>query len=135
MTTIISVGLPDVAAQSSLLQIGDTYIDDLARIQGRISAIDEDAVREGDDAAEAIRAHQLPSIDGGAAAWRVLFGAFVFEALLWGTDPLSTGQKPTAHIFLQDSHYLMAFFRTTISKTNRFEATRTSRSWVLLPPV
>ena len=28
--------------------------------------------------------HQLPPVDGGAAAWKVLFGAFVFEALLWG---------------------------------------------------
>lgn len=27
---------------------------------------------------------QLAPADSGAAAWRVLFAAFVFEALLWG---------------------------------------------------
>ena len=27
---------------------------------------------------------QLKPADGGAAAWKVLFAAFMFEALLWG---------------------------------------------------
>ena len=35
-------------------------------------------------------ASNLPLIDGGFAAWRLLLGAFVFEALLWGF-PLSFG--------------------------------------------
>lgn len=28
--------------------------------------------------------HELAPIDGGLAAWRLLFAAFVFETLLWG---------------------------------------------------
>lgn len=28
---------------------------------------------------------QLPPVDGGFAAWRLLFAAFMFEACLWGT--------------------------------------------------
>ncbi|KAH7329688.1 major facilitator superfamily domain-containing protein [Stachybotrys elegans] len=51
---------------------------------GQESADIEDAT------ARNIRAHQLAPIDGGLAAWRLLFTAFVFEALLWGF-PLSFG--------------------------------------------
>ena len=28
--------------------------------------------------------HHLPPVDRGAGAYKLLFGAFVFEALLWG---------------------------------------------------
>jgi hypothetical protein len=31
---------------------------------------------------------QLEPVDGGAAAWKVLTAAFVFEALLWGKSCL-----------------------------------------------
>ena len=30
---------------------------------------------------------QLKPVDGGIAAWKVLFAAFMFEAILWGTNP------------------------------------------------
>lgn len=30
------------------------------------------------------REHELAPVDGGAAAWRLLCAAFMFEALLWG---------------------------------------------------
>lgn len=33
---------------------------------------------------ESSTATSLPAADGGAAAWRLLIAAFVFEALLWG---------------------------------------------------
>ena len=32
---------------------------------------------------------ELKPVDGGVAAWTVLITAFVFEAVLWGTLPLS----------------------------------------------
>jgi len=32
---------------------------------------------------------ELKPVDGGIAAWTVLITAFVFEAVLWGTLPLS----------------------------------------------
>jgi hypothetical protein len=33
---------------------------------------------------------ELPPVDGGIQAWRVLLAAFMFEAILWGF-PLSFG--------------------------------------------
>jgi hypothetical protein len=43
-----------------------------------------------DEGARPNEAQSLPPHDGGAAAWRLLLSAFVFEALLWAF-PLSFG--------------------------------------------
>lgn len=40
-----------------------------------------------DDAGDRIEQH-LPPVDGGIAAWRLLWAAFMFEACLWGMQPL-----------------------------------------------
>lgn len=45
-----------------------------------------------DEPASGGRAEQgLAPVDGGAAAWRLLCAAFMFEALLWGKSPLCIG--------------------------------------------
>lgn len=44
-------------------------------------------IQDSDDARES----NLPPIDRGKAAWRLLWCAFVFEALLWGMLPSSAG--------------------------------------------
>ena len=75
MTAIVSIGLSDVATQPSSIRIADRGLDDSNSNDGRGATIDGAVVHGG---------HQLPPIDGGVAAWKVLFGAFVFEALLWG---------------------------------------------------
>jgi hypothetical protein len=31
----------------------------------------------------------LEPTDGGPSAWKLLFGAFLFEAILWGIQPFS----------------------------------------------
>ncbi len=36
-----------------------------------------------DDAGDRVEQH-LPPVDGGIAAWRLLWAAFMFEACLWG---------------------------------------------------
>lgn len=38
----------------------------------------------GDGNAEHDQDSSLSPVDGGHAAWKLLFAAFVFEALLWG---------------------------------------------------
>lgn len=40
-----------------------------------------------DDAGDRIEQH-LPPVDGGIAAWRLLWAAFMFEACLWGMQLL-----------------------------------------------
>ena len=128
MTAITSIALGDIAAQPS--------IDDSSRNYGRGSTVESGVLHEGHDAEGGTSGHQLPPIDGGAAAWKALFGAFVFEALLWGmVRSFHQGQNLSAYINLQDSRYPTAFSRTTISNTSHFEAIRISRSWVPLPPV
>lgn len=47
--------------------------------------------RDNVDAAE-INYQQLHPVDGGFAAWRLLWTAFVFEALLWGARQILSFQ-------------------------------------------
>ncbi|OAR01883.1 hypothetical protein LLEC1_05529, partial [Akanthomyces lecanii] len=56
------------------------------------SAVAEAEIRDDillDDAGDRVEQH-LPPVDGGIAAWRLLWAAFMFEACLWGF-PLSYG--------------------------------------------
>lgn len=54
---------------------------ELAETTSRDRAQREDGI--GDDNAEHDQ-EPLSPVDGGRAAWKLLFAAYVFEALLWG---------------------------------------------------
>ena len=47
---------------------------------------------------------QLERADGGAAAWTILCAAFMFEALLWGEQYLSShlGQSSHSYTYTED---------------------------------
>lgn len=49
-------------------------------VQPRSQISGNDVISENEE----ITGRQLERVDGGLAAWRILIGAFVFEALLWG---------------------------------------------------
>lgn len=75
----------------------------------------------------------LPPVDGGRPAWRLLLAAFVFEALLWGF-PLSFGvfQEYYSHIpTFQNSAYISAIGTTAsgISYLGAPLATPLIRRW------
>ena len=69
--------------------------------------------------------HQLPPVDGGAAAWKVLFGAFVFEALLWGERfrYIPCYDHNELNSSCRISIVVWCFPRTIISRMSRFVAT------------
>ena len=48
-----------------------------------ISELPIEPITSGDEQSPSGR-HHLPPVDRGAGAYKLLFGAFVFEALLWG---------------------------------------------------
>ena len=48
------------------------------------SSTSEHLAQPPDDDISAQASSQLPPVDGGVAAWRFLFAAYIGEALLWG---------------------------------------------------
>jgi hypothetical protein len=47
---------------------------------------------ESDPSNSRRREQQLAPVDGGSAAWKLLFAAFMFETLLWGKVPSTRTQ-------------------------------------------
>ena len=50
---------------------------------------DGNDIQNGEASQADVTEQELTSCDRGAAAWKLLMTAFVFEALLWGTTPRS----------------------------------------------
>ena len=51
---------------------------------------------------------QLERADGGAAAWTILCAAFMFEALLWGEQCISSRLGQSSHIHIQKTFRLLS---------------------------
>jgi len=65
----------------------------IARYEQAASDRGSDSPEDGRVEEEGSVGQQLPPPDRGAAAWKVLIGAFVFESILWGKESLQQEQK------------------------------------------
>ena len=84
MSANTNVEVGSVPSQSSTIPLGERFNGTYGNHGGDAST-DPSLAEQGQNDEQGVIEQQLLPVDGGPAAWKLLFGAFVFEALLWGT--------------------------------------------------